>query len=261
MDFGFYYNPIENQIRGGYWPSVPPGPGLQCRRSTTYRLPARCGRRQQAGFTCHHYGAFNTEPRIASYIGIAYGQIPAAPLLRRLPHVRGHVRLELAGDEADRRVGGVHGRRRGRSASSRAPTSTTTSSSCRPGAAVPSRHSWCRSSCPRSSGARAAGASPTRCTRSPRSSSASGEARYGYWGFSPASDPAGGYREYGVDCDRHGAERLFRRRPAPDADRTRAGTTRRAPVSAPTPIDNYGAGRRRRRTRPPSRSTSPSARR
>jgi len=25
------------------------------------------------------------------------------------------------------------------------------------------------------------------------------EAGYGYWGFSPANDPAGGYREYGVD--------------------------------------------------------------
>ncbi len=25
------------------------------------------------------------------------------------------------------------------------------------------------------------------------------EADYGYWGFSPASNPAGGYREYGVD--------------------------------------------------------------
>ncbi|GAA2707976.1 hypothetical protein GCM10010429_20610 [Micromonospora olivasterospora] len=27
-------------------------------------------------YTCHHYGAFNTEPRIASYLGIAAGQIP-----------------------------------------------------------------------------------------------------------------------------------------------------------------------------------------
>ena len=26
------------------------------------------------------------------------------------------------------------------------------------------------------------------------------DAKYGYWGFSPASDPAGGYREYGVDA-------------------------------------------------------------
>jgi hypothetical protein len=25
------------------------------------------------------------------------------------------------------------------------------------------------------------------------------DARYGYWGFSPSSDPAGGYREYGLD--------------------------------------------------------------
>ena len=27
-----------------------------------------------------------------------------------------------------------------------------------------------------------------------------GEADYGYWGFSPSSDPFGGYREYGVDA-------------------------------------------------------------
>ena len=26
------------------------------------------------------------------------------------------------------------------------------------------------------------------------------EADYGYWGFSPSSNPAGGYREYGVDA-------------------------------------------------------------
>jgi hypothetical protein len=28
-------------------------------------------------YTCHHYGSLNTEPRIASYLGIAFGQIPA----------------------------------------------------------------------------------------------------------------------------------------------------------------------------------------
>ena len=26
------------------------------------------------------------------------------------------------------------------------------------------------------------------------------EAGYGYWGFSPSSQPTGGYREYGVDA-------------------------------------------------------------
>jgi hypothetical protein len=29
-------------------------------------------------YTCHHYGALNTEPRSASYLGIAFGQVPAS---------------------------------------------------------------------------------------------------------------------------------------------------------------------------------------
>jgi Putative glucoamylase len=28
-------------------------------------------------YTCRHYGSLNTEPRIASYLGIAFGQVPA----------------------------------------------------------------------------------------------------------------------------------------------------------------------------------------
>lgn len=94
MDFGFYYDPAANpdagtgQIRGGYWPVVPIGQGARPTNS-----PGDCIRRRPAdlnavpprpepdpafaGWTCHHYGAFNTEPRIASYIGIALGQIPA----------------------------------------------------------------------------------------------------------------------------------------------------------------------------------------
>ena len=35
-----------------------------------------CGMGQDVWYTGHHYGAFNTEPRIASYLGIASGQIP-----------------------------------------------------------------------------------------------------------------------------------------------------------------------------------------
>lgn len=94
MDFGFYYDPAANpdagtgQIRGGYWPEVPIGQGARPTNS-----PGECIVRRPAdpnavpprpeadpafaGWTCHHYGAFNTEPRIASYIGIALGQIPA----------------------------------------------------------------------------------------------------------------------------------------------------------------------------------------
>ena len=71
MDFGFYYNAAENapggQIRGGFWDEEPPG----CAVKDNYR-----DRGADVYYTCHHYGAFNTEPRMASYLGIASGQIP-----------------------------------------------------------------------------------------------------------------------------------------------------------------------------------------
>jgi hypothetical protein len=59
MDFGFFYDPYDpgdpvahpGLMRGGFWPD-----------DETY-----------AGF---HYGILNTEPRIASYIAIARGQVP-----------------------------------------------------------------------------------------------------------------------------------------------------------------------------------------
>jgi hypothetical protein len=59
MNFAFFYDPFDpadptahpGLLRGGFWPD-----------DETY-----------AGF---HYGALNTEPRIASYIGIARGQLP-----------------------------------------------------------------------------------------------------------------------------------------------------------------------------------------
>ena len=40
------------------------------------------------------------------------------------------------------------------------------------------------------------------------------DAKYGYWGFSPSSDPAGGYREYGVDAMGLDTGRLHLRRGA-----------------------------------------------
>jgi hypothetical protein len=59
MDFGFFYDPFNPSppnehpglLRGGYWPD-----------DGTF-----------AGF---YYGALNTEPRIASYVGIARGNLP-----------------------------------------------------------------------------------------------------------------------------------------------------------------------------------------
>ena len=54
---------------------------------------------------------------------------------------------------------------------------------------------------PRSrSGRRTAGASTTRSPFARRSSTACVDAEYGYWGFSPANIPEGGYAVYGVDA-------------------------------------------------------------
>lgn len=60
MDFGFFYSPHRGAnsgdnpglLRGGYWPD-------------------------DGTYTGFHYGMLNTEPRIASYIGIARGDLPA----------------------------------------------------------------------------------------------------------------------------------------------------------------------------------------
>ena len=70
MDFGWYYDPAAGLLRGGFW--VDP-PGSTCTTPGNYRDPAG----PQVLYTCHHYGALNTEPRIASYLGIAFGQVPA----------------------------------------------------------------------------------------------------------------------------------------------------------------------------------------
>lgn len=68
MDFSCYYNPDVNQIRGGFWVEDPQDGAAQ---PGDY-----CGMDEQVWYTGHHYGAFNTEPRMASYLGIADGQIP-----------------------------------------------------------------------------------------------------------------------------------------------------------------------------------------
>ena len=67
------------------------------------------------------------------------------------------------------------------------------------------------------------------------------EAGYGYWGFSPSSDPAGGYREFGVDALGHEPGRLLLRR---GVDRTRPRVRRLPPGHQPE------ADLRRRRGHP-----------
>jgi hypothetical protein len=189
MDFNYYYNPVENQIRGGFWVEQPPG----C--STTENFTDEYDDDPTVWFTCHHYGAFNTEPRMASYLGIASGQIPQR-------HYFGTFRT-FHNDNCDyawteqRAVGewaeylGVRvfegaykyaGKR----------LIPTWGGSMFEALMVPlfvPEEKWGTKSW--------ALTHPTYV----RSQIVHGmdEAKYGYWGFSPSNNPSGGYREYGVD--------------------------------------------------------------
>ena len=75
MDFGLL-RPARGLIRGGFWDELPPG----CSVLDSYRD------RGPVTTTCHHYGAFNTGPRMLGYIGIAEGRDPGH-LLQRLADV------------------------------------------------------------------------------------------------------------------------------------------------------------------------------
>ncbi|MFB6717198.1 glucoamylase family protein [Streptomyces sp. NPDC056237] len=174
-DWSYYYTPYDpadpvagpGQLRGGFW--------------TDTEEP-----------TGHHYGALNTEPRMASYLGIADGSLPSDHywhLLRTMlpeheqeQHPRGSY---VAMDGV--RVWQGHYTHRGRK------IVPSWGGSMFEALMVPlfvpepewSPRSW--------------GLTHQRYVRS-QIEHGMEEARYGYWGFSPANIPEGGYQEYGVDA-------------------------------------------------------------
>jgi hypothetical protein len=190
MDFGFYYDaaakPDVGLIRGGFWDEPPPG----CSVVGNYR-----DRGPDVWYTCHHYGAFNSEPRIASYIGIATGQIPPE-------HYFGGWRTFPAencdfGWSEQGGIGEWHeylGVRVWEGAYEYRGTYVVPTwggsmfEALMPDLFVPEAE-WGPSSWGVNHPLFVAG----QIEHGLR------EAGYGYWGFSPASNPAGGYREYGVD--------------------------------------------------------------
>ena len=175
MDFGFLYerydpaDPVKHpgQLHGGYWPDD--------RSFATL------------------YGMLNTEPRIASYIGIARGQIPAEHYFRifRTPPP-GRVDQQQVPQGQTRPYRGVsvfegHYTYRG------IRVVPSWGGSMFEALMVPlfvPEARWA----PRSWGIN----HPSYV----RAQIQHGldDARYGYWGFSPAEKPEGGYRTYGVDA-------------------------------------------------------------
>lgn len=184
MDFGYYYDPAVNQIRGGFWLEPRPGsvPGNYRGGDTVY-------------YTGHHYGAFNTEPRIASYLGIAAGQIPQKHYFgpwRTFPNegcdwswteqrATGEWR-EYLGVPVFEGAYTYRGKR----------LVPSWGGSMFEALMVPlfvPEEQW---------GPRSWAVTHPAYVQA-QIEHGLDEAGYGYWGFSPSNNPAGGYREYGVD--------------------------------------------------------------
>jgi hypothetical protein len=175
MDFGFFYEPFDAA-------DIPRHPGL-----------LHLGYWTDDGTFANTYGMVNTEPRIASYIGIARGQIPAEHYFRI-----GRCRQPWRGPQEQTPQGVVrnylgvevfesHYTYRGMR------IVPSWGGSMFEALMVPMfvpEATWA----PRSWGV-----NHPLYVRA-QIEHGRDEARYGFWGFSPASKPEGGYQTYGVDA-------------------------------------------------------------
>jgi len=192
MDFGFYYDRNARGpdfgaglIRGGFWPERPPWWAVE----GNYR-----GRGPNVWYTGHHYGALNSETRIISYLAIALGQVPPEHYfalwrtfepncdwswqeMKPVGEYRDHLGITV-----------FEGTYRYRGLRFVPSWGGDMFEALMPDLLVPEA-SWAPDSWGRNH--------PVYV----RGQIAHGleEAGYGHWGFSPSSDPFGGYREYGVD--------------------------------------------------------------
>lgn len=239
MDFGCYYDETANApaglIRGGFWEEGAAPPGSEGFPRAFYCDPEG----EHVVYTGHHYGAFNTEPRIASYIGIAMGDIPPQHYFggwRTFPDTCDWSWPETKpiGEWATYTVNGMDvSVFEGAYPYDDQLVVPTWGGSAFEAFMVPlvvPEEQW---------GPASWGVTHPLYAESTIEFGLN-EARYGYWGFSPASDPAGGYREYGVDyigMEPNGytadAERLTLVDPGWDDP---------ACPREPTPIRDYGQG-------------------
>jgi hypothetical protein len=235
MDFASYYDPLAKGsgpglLRGGFWRQGEEPPGSEAFPRGDY---SEMG--ETVVYTGHHYGTFNTEPRIASYLGIALGQLPPEHYFagwRTFPDdcdwswqeakPVGAWRTYLGVDVFEGAY--VRGRRR------IVPTwGGSMFEALMPALVVPEGR-W---------GPKSWGINHPLYVDA-QIEFGLVEAGYGYWGFSPSSDPAGGYREYGVDAlgmEPNGYSADAGRLTLVEPGRPDAGCARPA-----QPIADYGAG-------------------
>jgi Putative glucoamylase/Protein of unknown function (DUF3131) len=181
MHFGFYYDPGPGLLRGGAWVDPPPGCSVYDPVKDVY-------------FTCHHYGALNTEPRIASYIAIARGEVPPThyfKMWRTFPPTCDWGWQEMQPQGVTRTYLGVDVYE-GHYTYAGLNIVPSWGGSMFEALMVPllvPEEQWA----PRSWGVNHPLYVEAQMFHGKE------EAHYGYWGFSPSNNPDGGYREYGVD--------------------------------------------------------------
>jgi hypothetical protein len=192
MDFGFFYDPVAKGpdvpaglMRGGFWDEPPPGCGVL----GNYR-----GGGADVWYTCHHYGALNSETRAISYIAIALGQVPPAhyfAIWRTFPPTcdwSWQEQLPVGEWEEHLGVPVFQGAYQYRGVQLVPSFGGDMFEVLMPDLFVPEAK-WAPTSWGRNH--------PLHVWAQVEHGMV--EADYGYWGFSPASDPLGGYREYGVE--------------------------------------------------------------
>ncbi len=187
MNFGFYYNPAASTpfgtrglIAGGFWDTQPPGCSVM---------------RSGVWFTCNHYDITVTEPRIATYLGIGAGQIPPQAYfntMRTLPDNCDYSWQEMEPQGFDTTHLGVpvyEGSYRYRGITFVPSWGGDMFEALMPDLFVPEER-WGPDSWGRNHPA----------TVAAQIEHGLNDAQYGYWGFSPASNPFGGYAAWGVDA-------------------------------------------------------------
>jgi hypothetical protein len=180
QDFGVFYDPASGHLYGGAWTEQPPG----CSQPDGDLF-----------FTCHRYDTLNTEPRIASYLGIAQGSIPPEHYYRQIRAFGpdcAYAWTETQPVGATRTYRGVdvfEGAYPYRGMQIVPSWGGSMFEALMVPLLVPEEQ-W---------GRRSWGVNHPLYARAHIEHGLQ-EARYGYWGFSPSDNPSGGYREYGVDA-------------------------------------------------------------
>jgi hypothetical protein len=196
MDFGCYYDANAlgpdlgaGLLRGGFWKMEDAPPGSEGFPRGNY-----CGKGPDVVYTGHHYGSFNTEPRIASYIGIALGQVPPEHYFagwRTFPPTCDWGWQEMAPQGEYRTYLGIevyegHYTYRGMNI---VPSWGGSMFEALMVPLIVPEEEWGQGSW----------AINHPLYVQAQIEHGLEEAEYGYWGFSPSNNPAGGYREFGVD--------------------------------------------------------------